>query len=62
MPVPAPSPGKDAHYHAIKATARWAELVAALQAKATGTADERKRKDDQRKRDTTYAHHELGGH
>lgn len=53
---------KDAHYHAIAATQRWSEFVAALRARAVTPADHRQAEDAQRRRETTYARGVLGGH
>lgn len=52
---------KDAHYHAIRSTERWAEFVAALGAATRRPADQREREDEQRRRETTYARGTLGG-
>lgn len=57
------TPGpKDARYHAVAATAEWATFMAGVQQHVERSAAERKRRDDERKRETTYAHGELGGH
>lgn len=52
---------RTAHYHAIKASQAWKEFVAAMDALATNTPDERAEKDRERERETTYARGELGG-
>lgn len=61
MAGPPLTKAKKAHYHAVKATEKWSEFVAALQAEAFRTADQRARQVAQRKRETTYARGELGG-
>lgn len=53
---------RDAHYHPVKATALWAEFAKASQDEATNSADARARREAQRKRETTYARGEPGGH
>jgi len=53
---------KDARYHAVLATAKWAEYVAATHAEITRTAAQRKTEVAERKRETTYARGTLGGH
>lgn len=53
---------RDAHYHPVKATARWAEFITGTQAVMTNSADKRAAREAQRKRETTYARGELGGH
>lgn len=61
----APTPSdkaKDAHYHVVQATVEWAAFAKAMLDEATNSVDERSRKDEQRKRETTYARDELGGH
>jgi hypothetical protein len=56
-----PNP-KDAQYHAVKPTASWRDFQAAMAAKLDKTAAQRAARDAQRKRETTYARGELGGH
>lgn len=56
-----PNP-KDAQYHAIKPTETWATFQAAMAERLTRTAAQRARRDAERKRETTYARGELGGH
>lgn len=53
---------KDAHYHAIAATALWKSFIDAMRQVATNTATERERRDASRARATTYARGTLGGH
>jgi hypothetical protein len=53
---------KDAQYHAIAATERWLDFVTGQGAPTPKTAAARQREDAQRKRETTYARGELGGH
>jgi hypothetical protein len=53
---------KDARYHAIAATEKWAAFVQATQAELVRTIDQRKREVAERKRETTYARGELGRH
>lgn len=62
MGSPPSSGAKTAQYHAVKATERWAEFVAGLTDNVKRAADQRVRRDNERKRETTYARHELGGH
>jgi type IV secretory pathway VirD2 relaxase len=51
---------RNAHYHAIAATAKWAALKAAEQAARTKSAAIDERTDAQRRRATTYAKGEAG--
>lgn len=53
---------RDAHYHPVKASAKWLEFVQAELGLATQSPDERARKDAERKRETTYSHGILGQH
>lgn len=53
---------KDAQYHVVQATVEWAAFVKAMLDEATNSVDERARKEAERKRETTYAQGELGGH
>jgi hypothetical protein len=58
-----PNPkAKDAHYHAIKATAKWEAFVAELGGDLRRSAAQRAREVNERKRSTTYARGTLGGH
>jgi hypothetical protein len=52
---------KDAHYHPIAASAKWAEFVQAMQVAAVDPADERAARSEQRERETTYARGTTGG-
>lgn len=53
---------KDAHYHAVTATAKWKAFAEAMKAEATSSPAARLRKSRQRAGETTYAKGELGGH
>jgi hypothetical protein len=53
---------RDAHYHPLAASAKWAELKSAEQAARTRSAAADAAKDAERKRETTYARGELGEH
>ena len=53
---------RDAHYHPIRATATWAAFVADMADLAIADPEERKRRSEQRARETTYARGELGRH
>ena len=53
---------RDAHYHPVKASAKWKEFVQAELGLATQTPDARARKDAERKRETTYSRGTLGEH
>jgi hypothetical protein len=53
---------KDATYHVLKATDEWANFVDAMVQEATNTVGQRARVVASRKRATTYARDELGGH
>ena len=53
---------KDARYHVIAATNEWAAFVQAMMAEASNSPTSRGQRDAQRKRETTYAHGQLGGH
>jgi len=58
-----PNPrAKDAHYHAIKATAKWSAFVTEESANLRRSAAQRAREVRERKRETTYSRGELGGH
>lgn len=50
-----------AHYHPVKATAKWAEFIAGTQAAVTGSINKRARRAEQRKQKTTYAKGTTGG-
>ena len=50
----------DAHYHPIKVTRAWAAFMVAMGDDVTATVAERRARDDQRRRETTYARDELG--
>jgi hypothetical protein len=61
--VTTPNPkAKNAHYHAVKATAKWKGFVSELQGDLRRTAAQRAREVNERKRETTYARGDLGGH
>lgn len=51
---------RDAHYHPIRATAKWAALKAAEQANRTRSAAADADRDRQRMRSSTYAKGEAG--
>lgn len=53
---------RDAHYHAIKATATWKAYLDGVRALTTASAAKRAREDLVRQRETTYARGTLGGH
>lgn len=53
---------RDAHYHPVKATARFKAFIEGTAALATNAATARARREAQRVRETTYARGELGGH
>jgi hypothetical protein len=53
---------KDAQYHVLQVTDEWANFVDAMVQEATNTVSERARVVASRKRATTYARNELGGH
>ena len=58
-----PNPkAKDAHYHAVAATAKWSAFVAQERTDLRRSAAQRAREVRERKRETTYARGELGGH
>jgi hypothetical protein len=59
---PLSSGARTAQYHAVAATALWRDFVAGLMPDITRSPDQRQRRDDERKRETTYARHELGRH
>ena len=50
----------NAHYHPIKVTQKWAAFVAVMGSEAKASAERRKARDAQRRRETTYARDELG--
>jgi len=64
----APPPGttstliKDAHYHAIAATATWQTFIQAMMQEVTDSPAYRARRDERRADATTYARGTLGGH
>ncbi len=66
MATTAPGSGpnliRDAHYHAIAATATWKAFAEALQPLAHDSPDQRAREAAERERETTYARGILGGH
>lgn len=53
---------RDAHYHPVKSTQRWAEFIAALASVTVDPRAVRKRKLGERKRETTYSRGTEGGH
>ena len=59
---PLSSGAKTAQYHAVKVTEEWANFVAGMQDDVTRAQAQRQRRDEERKRETTYARDELGGH
>jgi uncharacterized small protein (DUF1192 family) len=62
MGSPPLSGARTAQYHAVAATEKWQAFIAGLASDITRTQAERQRRDDERKRETTYARGELGGH
>jgi hypothetical protein len=50
----------NAHYHPIKVTQKWAAFVTAMGTEAKTSAERRKAREAQRRRETTYARDELG--
>ena len=62
MGSPLSSGAKTAQYHAVKATEEWAAFVAGMLDDVTRSQAQRQRRDEERKRETTYAQGELGGH
>ncbi len=62
MAAALPDRARDAHYHPVAASARWAEFVGGLAKAATASEAERARREDQRRRETTYARGTQGGH
>ena len=61
-PSAGPNLVRDAHYHAIRATATWAAFRAKMAELATNTATSRAREDAGEVRATTYARGTLGRH
>lgn len=59
---PQPASAGNARYHAVAATALWADFVAGLAGTVVRSLPERLRADNERKRETTYARGELGRH
>lgn len=53
---------KDARYHVVAVTNEWAAFVQSMMDVATNSVASRVRDAQQRKRETTYARGELGGH
>lgn len=62
MGSPLSSGAKTAQYHAVKATEEWANFVAGMLDDVTRSQAQRQRRDEERKKETTYARDELGGH
>lgn len=62
MGSPLSSGAKTAQYHAVKATEEWANFVAGMTDDVTRSQAQRQRRDEERKKETTYARDELGGH
>jgi hypothetical protein len=60
-PGQTPALVKDAHYHAVRATATWAAFVAGVRKAAVDSAAERSRRQGQLVRETTYDRGTLGG-
>lgn len=50
-----------AHYHAIRVTEKWAQLVQGMQADAINSAPHRAARDRERLHETTYYRHTTGG-
>lgn len=59
---PLSSGARTAQYHAVKATEEWANFVAGMLDDVTRAQAQRVRRDEERKKETTYARGELGGH
>ena len=57
---PPPNRLHNAHYHPIKVTQKWAAFVTAMGTEAKTSAERRKAREAQRRRETTYARDELG--
>lgn len=66
MATTAPGSGpnlvRDAHYHAISASAKWEAFIAGTLADITNDAAKRAEERGDRARTTTYAQGRLGGH
>lgn len=62
QPGSGPNLVKDAHTHAIAATATWKAYVAGIQSVISRTADQRARAIAEEHRRTDYARGILGGH
>jgi hypothetical protein len=50
-----------AHYHPVKVSQKWAEMVAAMVALRTNSAGQDARRDRERHNETTYARGTTGG-
>lgn len=50
-----------AHYHPVKASQKWAEMVAAMQADRTKSAAQDAARERERHNETTYARGTTGG-
>lgn len=59
-PLPVDQASRDAHYHAIAATATWAAYVAGLNADLVDQAGERARERAERHRETSYERRSIG--
>jgi hypothetical protein len=62
MAAPPLDKKKDAAYHVLKVTDEWANFVDAMVQEATNTVGQRGQVVTSRKRATTYARDEMGGH
>lgn len=64
VPTPGTTPSlvKDAHYHPVAVTAKFAAWLAGIANVETNSAAKKAREDAQRRRETTYARGELGRH
>lgn len=52
------APTKGPHYHALKATQRWAKYMAAIDEHATNVSGERAKVDRERQGETEYTRHQ----
>jgi len=59
--LPKGSHVRNAHYHPIKVTEKWAAFMAEMEAGATRVITERDRKRRERHNETTYARGTTGG-
>lgn len=50
-----------AHYHPVKVSKKWAEIIAAMQADRVKSAGQDATRERERRNETTYARGETGG-